>query len=278
MPTSAFGRIAGQVTVTLLILLGVVVLFAGIQRQLIYFPSRASEQGQLREAAAFGVRPWRAEDGALQGWSAARDDDRQRLLVFHGNAGYALHRSYFLQGFAEPGSGWSVYLFEYPGYGARPGTPSEEAIQAAASAALELLLAEDDRPVYLAGESLGSGVASYLAATYPQQVAGLLLITPFTSLVDVAAHHYPWLPVRSLLRDRYDSAQALSQYRGPVAFVLAERDEVVPVTLGRELHAGYEGPKLLRVEPLAGHNSMPYHRGAAWWQELSDFLLAPPAS
>jgi len=255
------------------LLLGGLLMFATLQRQLIYFPSVAAEPDQLQEAAAVGLKPWRDEDGALIGWHSVADrPDAPRMLVFHGNAGYALHRSYFVQGFQS--QGWKVYLFEYPGYGARSGTPSEDDIKNAATGALELLLGHGERPLYLAGESLGSGVASYLAASHPQQVKGLLLITPFTALTDVAAHHYPYLPVRTLMRERYDSVAALTRYRGPAAFLLAGSDEVVPVELGRELHDGFGGAKWLRVEPGAGHNSLPYHPDAPWWGEVSNFLLS----
>jgi pimeloyl-ACP methyl ester carboxylesterase len=147
-------------------------------------------------------------------------------------------------------------------------------IKAAAARALELLLSHDTRPIYLIGESLGSGVASHLAATFPEQVAGLLLVTPFSSLHDVAAHHFKLLPVRTLLSERYDSMEALSHYRGPVAFLLAGQDEVVPKILGQRLHDNYNGPRWLRVIPGAGHNSLPLYPNTDWWGEVSAFLLA----
>ena len=109
-------------------------------------------------------------------------------------------------------------------------------------------------------------------------MAGLLLVTPFTSLADVAAHHYPLLPVRALLSENYDSVEALSHYRGPVAFLLAGRDEIVTTELGRELYERYSGPKWLRVEERAGHNTLPYHPGAGWWGEVSRFLISPGRS
>ena len=118
--------------------------------------------------------------------------------------------------------------------------------------------------------------ASYLAANYPEQVAGLLLVTPFTSLVDVAAHHYAFLPVRALLSERYDSLEALSHYRGPAAFLLAGSDEVVPTELGQQLYDSYPGPKRLWVAEGAGHNTLPLQVGAPWWSEVSSFLLSAP--
>ena len=249
------------------------------QRQLLYFPSKAPAAELAQEAARVGLHTWRDESGGAIGWkSAGRPGARNRMLVFHGNAGYALHRDYFVAGLEALADEWEVFLFEYPGYGAREGTPSEALFKGAAVQALKSLLAggmaTDARPVYVLGESLGSGIATHLAATFPDQVAGLLLVTPFSSLADVAAHHYPFLPVRALLSERYDSMEALSHYRGPVAFLLAERDEVVPIALGRLLYANYTGPRWLRVEAGAGHNTLPYHPGASWWDEASRFLTS----
>jgi len=259
--------------VPVLLILGMFAMLTTLQRQLIYFPSKAGEQDLLQQGARIGVEVWRNEHGSAIGWKPAKERNAlKRMLVFHGNAGYALHREYFVAGFQSLGDEWDVFLFEYPGYGARRGKPSEATFKTGATHALESLLRADTRPIYVIGESLGSGVASYLAGAFPEQVAGLLLVTPFSSLADVAAHHYPFLPVRTLLSERYDSVEALSRYKGPVAFLLAGRDEVVPTILGRQLYESYSGPKWLRVEARAGHNSIPYDPGAAWWGEVSKFL------
>jgi pimeloyl-ACP methyl ester carboxylesterase len=250
-------------------------MFATLQRQLIYFPSKAGEQDLLPQAARIGVRVWRDENGSAIGWRPAVERSAlKRMLVFHGNAGYALDRAYFVSGLQALGDEWDVFLFEYPGYGARKGRPSAATFKTAAAQALESLMRADARPIFLIGESLGSGVASFLAGTFPEQVAGLLLVTPFSSLADLAAHHYPFLPVRTLLSERYDSVEALSRYHGPVAFLLAGHDEVVPTKLSRQLYDSYTGPKWLRVEAGAGHNSLSYNPGAAWWSEVTKFLTS----
>lgn len=250
-------------------------MFETLQRQLIYFPQRAPATVLEAEASRSGLQPWRDEAGVLIGWRAPGSaQGGHRMLVFHGNAGQALDRTYYVDGFRALRDGWELYLFEYPGYGAREGDPSEAAIKQAARDALQGLLAADARPVYLTGESLGSGVASHLAAEFPVQVAGLLLVTPFTRLADVAARHFPVLPVRTLLTEKYDNREALSHYRGPVAFLLAGEDEVVPTELGRQLYDSYPGPRWLRVEPGAGHNSLDYRPSAGWWREMAGFLTA----
>jgi pimeloyl-ACP methyl ester carboxylesterase len=253
--------------------MGGVFMFAALQRQLIYYPQVEPEEALLRAASRMGLLDWRDGAGELIGWrSRAPGDDARRVVVFHGNAGYALHRDYYVAGFLAQPQHWEVYLFEYPGYGARPGEPSESSIKAAARRAVEILFGADARPVYLVGESLGSGVATYLSSIFPERIGGLLLVTPFTSLSDVAAHHYTFLPVRTLLSERYDSQEALSHYRGPVAFLLAGSDEIIPTALGEQLYAAYPGPKWLRVEPGAGHNTLSFYPGAGWWREVTDFL------
>ena len=266
-------KVLRQAIFPLGLLLVAIALLTSLQRQMIFFPQTATEPELLREADRIGLQPWRDASDALIGWrSPARDTAAARMLVFHGNAGYALHREYYVSGLQALGDSWDVSLFEYPGYGARTGTASAESFRESAAAAMDLLLAEDDRPLYLLGESLGSGVASYLAGRFPAQVAGLLLVTPFTSLAEVAGHHFPILPVRALLSENFDSVKYLQGYKGPVAFLVAGSDEVVPTELGQALHDGYRGPKWLRVVPGAGHNTLPMYPRDPWWAEASAFL------
>src|SRR5689334_7228572 len=101
------------------------------------------------------------------------------MIVFHGNAGAAFDRTQYAKGFGniQQGQVWQTYLFEYPGYDSRPGSPSQESLCAAGREAIEQLAAEDSRPIYLTGESLGSGVACALAGAVPQEVSGLFLMT-----------------------------------------------------------------------------------------------------
>lgn len=250
-------------------------MLTALQRQLIYFPGKAPADVLSERAAGLGLQAWHDAEGTVIGWQTPPSRGASyRMLVLHGNAGYALDRNYFVTGLAALGKQWQVFLFEYPGYGAREGTPSETSFKTTAMQALQSLLAADSRPVFITGESLGSGVACLLASASPNQVAGLLLVTPFSSLVEVAAHHYPFLPVRLLLRERYDARKALSHYRGPVAFLLAGRDEVVTREQGQQLYDSYSGPKWLRVEAQAGHNSLNYRPGAPWWAEMSGFLTS----
>ncbi len=257
------------------------------QNAFVYHPTRAGEQALLEQAEQAGFTPWPQAGEDRIGWRAApeppapdpqssRDKEPARALVFHGNAGHSLHREYLARGLqsAERGPGWDVHLFEYPGYGSRDGTPGEETIMNAAAEALETLLAEDEqRPVYLVGESLGSGVAAALAARFPEHVPAVLLITPFTNLEDVGAAMVPRPLVRLILRDRYDAKAALETYDGRVGVLIAGEDEVVTPELGTRLYESYDGEKRKWVQQDASHNTLDYTPGSPFWDELTDFLL-----
>jgi pimeloyl-ACP methyl ester carboxylesterase len=263
-----------------LIYFGTVALFAGFQRQLIYFPSRpfGTEEKMSQIAASIGFEPWRDAQGQRIGWRKVPPNGtapKNRMIVFHGNAGCAFDRTQYAKGFGylDQGQTWQTYLFEYPGYGSRPGTPSQEAFCAAGRAALEQLAREDTRPIYLTGESLGTGLACALAGEMPQKVAGLFLMTPFAALGDVASHHYPWLPVGLILRDRWESAAALRHYHGPVAVMIAGEDEIVTAAQGQKLYDSYTGPKKRWIDPDATHNTVANTESMPWWREVSDFLI-----
>jgi hypothetical protein len=266
----------------LVLIYGVLVLMlVGCQRKMMYFPSNAPEEQLMEEARGKGISAWRNAEGELIGWKASTpensnggNDGGNAVVVFHGNAGYALHRDYIIGGFlALAGQkSWTVHVFEYPGYGARPGQPSEQRIKAAAGEAVAGLFNAGYDRLYLVGESLGTGVATHLADRFSQHIDGLLLITPFTSLVDVGRKHYPIFPIGMLLRDRFDNLEPLEGYAGPVAFLIAGADEVVSASLGHNLYQAYSGPKHVWVQEGRGHNTLNYHPRASWWQEVVTFL------
>ena len=263
--------------VAILVWLGLLAFLTLGQQTMIYYPYRDSA-GDLEHAAlARGFEPWRNGQGEIIGYHSlpAADDSRAPLavLIAHGNAGYALHRADYaaLLRAAATDRAVSVYILEYPGYGARPGSPSQEAFLAAAGEALARISA--DIPVIILGESIGTGVAAATAAAHPDRVAGLLLLTPFDSLANVAQHHYPLLPVRWIMRDQYPSAEWLKNYRGPVAIILAADDSIVPAKFGHKLHESYAGPNTLIVAEQADHNDLLHTLPPSAWQEALHFLL-----
>jgi uncharacterized protein len=240
------------------------------QRRFMYFPDRSSEKESLRGAARLGLTPWQDREGRLLGWRRPpKVEGRPKMLVLHGNAGDAMGRLGYLVMLET--AGFEGVLLEYPGYGCRVGKPSQAALVGDARAALSLLCKEG-APVFLLGESLGSGVAVQVAAADFGAVSGLLLVTPFARMTEVAAWHYPLFPMGLLLRDRWDNLSAVRNYPGPVAILVAGRDEVVGAQQGRRLAAACPGPRQVWEVPQVGHNELPMLPGCPPWSEVLSFL------
>lgn len=250
------------------------VMLALFQRSLLYFPNVIRLEELEDKAAHTGLKLWTGAKGNPIGWfygdSAASPD--LIFLVLHGNSGMAATRVHYAQTIARllPGKIVHTYILEYPGYGPRSGTPSQESFVSAATEAYRQVSRQQDCPLYLIGESLGAAVACQLAAHEPSGVQGVLLITPFNNLVDVASHHYPFFPIRWLVKDTYASDQALLQYNGPLAIVIGDRDRVVPPEFGLRLYESYAGPKKHWVIDDSGHN-LDRTSSTAWWKEVLAF-------
>lgn len=241
-------RIAGVV----LILLGTATLLGyALQRTLIYYPSHARLDTLESLASREGLLPWRNADQAFIGWRT-QEGRGLPVVVLHGNAGHAFHRSHVVSRLRKAGISSPIYILEYPGYGAREGTPTENSLVAAALAAIDLL----PRRIILLGESLGSGVACQVAARRKESVAGLVLLTPFDSLMTVARKHYPVVPSGLILKDRYQSSLALQEFHGPVSVIMADDDTIIPAESTRRLFESYSGPKKLWRLSGSGHNEV----------------------
>jgi pimeloyl-ACP methyl ester carboxylesterase len=262
------------------IYLVVVLLYALMQRSVIYFPQAQSIETALARVEHIGGSPWQDADGNWLGWQHGAPGASRRVLVMHGNAGQALDRQYFtalFRGLHDSGP-WEVNVLEYPGYGPRTGAPSEQTLRNAAVQAMDLLQAQRPGPVLLLGESLGSGVAAHVAAARPDAVAGIILVTPFASLGAVARHHMPFLPVALLLRDRFDTLALLSGFDGPLVIVTGGADDVVPEKLALPLKTAHRGKLLHWRQPDAGHNTIDMNPRAQGWRDIDAFLAAqlPP--
>jgi len=239
------------------------------QRNLLYFPDIAPLPVAVEVAKRAGFEPWNNPAGEFMGWKkvSATNSPRNRILITHGNAGSAIDRADYAS-YINQTESCDVYLLEYPGYGPRAGSPTQQSLFHVADEAMGLL--EKEGSVYLIGESLGTGVAAYLAGAHPTNVAALLLIAPYHNLGDVAQSHMPIFPARYMLLDKFPSAEYLRNYHGRLAILLAGQDEVVPNRFGKKLFEGYGGPKKVWEIPRAGHNDLP-NVPAAWWKELLAF-------
>lgn len=184
----------------------------------------------------------------IHGWWIPCEETERVLLFCHGNGGNVSHLMDSYRIFHD--LGLSVLVFDYSGYGLSGGKPSERATRADALAAWNWLAdtrRTEPRDIIVFGRSLGGGVAARLAADLAEQgeePGGLILESTFTSLTDMGAMRFPWLPVRWLIRHRYDSMRALSGVRTPTLFLHSPDDELVPYAMGRELYESYEGSKL----------------------------------
>jgi uncharacterized protein len=235
------------------------------QRTFIYFPGKLSLDEALRIAQEERFQPWRNDDGTIIGWQRPSEEPaRASVLIVHGNGGYALGRDYLASSIHQT-SGVDVFVLEYPGYGARSGSPSMRSFLDAADEAFTQLPA--GRPVYLVAESLGTGVAAHLAKKYPAQVAGVVFFAPYNDLASVGQRQMPVFPVKLLLRDRFQPSQWLSHYRGPIHVVLAEQDRIIPQEFGRKLYDQFQGSKTLEVIAGAGHNDIAA-QPVDWWRDL----------
>ncbi|UCH27374.1 MAG: alpha/beta hydrolase [Trueperaceae bacterium] len=239
------------------------------QRRLLYFPdTHRPSSGQLQ---VLGLQYWPSGDGYRGVISEpATPDIRGTVVVFHGNAGAAWQRDYYPQALVP--LGYRVVLAEYPGYGGRPGRPTEETFVTDAKTTIDRVYQEFGGPLFLWGESLGAGVAAAVAADPPVPVDSVVLITPWDTLGDLAQSLYWYLPAKLLMRDRYDNIGNLRSFEGPVAVLMAERDEVIPPRRSSRLYESLPGPKRLWVFPGAGHNSWPTGPAEKWWLEVVDFV------
>jgi fermentation-respiration switch protein FrsA (DUF1100 family) len=246
-----------QVLAGLVALVLVVVSLAYVfQRRLIYLPSA----GPLPRAAAVlpgahDVRLHTADGLTLTAWYVPATGAKPgvTVLVAPGNAGDRSMRAPLAAALAA--RGMSVLLMDYRGYGGNPGDPTEAGLALDVRAAREYLVGErgvpPERLVYF-GESLGAAVVTELATEHPP--GGLLLRSPFTELADVAALHYPFLPVRLLLKDRFPVAEEIRRVRVPTVVVYGSADSVVPSAQSRTVARVAGGPATSVEQPGADHN------------------------
>ena len=267
------------------LVLVLVLMFTWLQRSMMYFPARVAAV----PTSECGLPPDRiheievpvADDMRLAGWLAlatgqAADDSadglakltdgRNLLLYFPGNAGHRGYRANAIADFTE--LGLDVVLVDYRGFAENTGKPAEAVLHADAREIQTWLAGRgvSAERLILFGESLGSAVAVRLAADLCREgtpPAGLLLRAPFSSMTETACHHYPWLPVRWMLIDRYESIDHIGDVTCPLTIVHGTDDQVVPVRLSRNLFEAAPSRSAAGVErrfielPGVGHNAMP---------------------
>jgi len=258
-----FRLIRSVVVGVVLFYLAACALVFSFQRKLLFVPTvRSAEQVSVL-AQKDSLERWTNSSGVYLGLKrlCPGRTAEAAVLICYGNGGTATGRAMYadeLQSVAPV----DVYILQYPGYEDRAGEPTRETLLVAAAEALQAM--GTNQPVYLLGESLGTGVASYLAGQFSARISGLLLLSPYERLADVAQYQYPWLPARFMMRDDLWSGRYLASYHGPVAVMVAGRDDVVPERFGRKLFDEYGGPKQLWVFPNCGHIQIGSPQEAFW--------------
>ncbi len=243
------------------------------QPRLVYFPQVERELTATPRAAGLDyedVTLTTADNVKLHGWWVPSRNARGTILLMHGNAGNISHRLGYLTMFNR--LGYSVLLFDYRGYGKSGGHPDEEGTYRDAEAAWLHLTATRNvapRDIVMVAESLGGGVATWLALKYPPRA--LVLASTFRSVPDLGAQIYPWLPVRLLARITYDNLARIARVDAPVLIAHSRDDDVIPFAHGEALFAAAREPKQMLVL-AGGHNDGFLFTRDAWIAAVGAFL------
>lgn len=251
--------------------LGVLLLLMFLENRLVYHPATAARDWwQPPPKSDIQDVELRSADGTLiHGWYCPHPSSPGAVLYFHGNAGNLSHRGHSIVKVRDILKS-SVLIIDYPGYGKSGGNPSEKGCYLAADAAYAWLRDEKKFPgenILLFGASLGGGVAVDLAAREPTRA--LVLVKTFTSAPDVGAHFYPWLPVRWVMRNRFNNLEKIGKVRAPVFIAHGDIDEVVPFRLGKKLYEAANEPRAFFLLEGQDHNQ---RLGEDFFRALIPFL------
>ncbi len=263
-------NILGLLATVYAALLIVVFLF---QSRLVYFPEIGREFSATPRDAGLEYEEVRLDTGdgeSLHAWFVPAPQSRGTVLLFHGNAGNISHRLEYLPMLHR--LGYSGFIFDYRGYGKSGGRPSEQGTYRDAEAAWRYLTVTrniEPRRIALLGESLGGAVAAWLASR--QRPGALVLTSVFTSVPDMGAEVYPFLPVRLLSRFDYNTHAYLKNVEAPVLIAHSREDDIIPYRHGRALFEAAREPKTF-LEMRGGHNDSFLFSREAWARELGAFL------
>jgi pimeloyl-ACP methyl ester carboxylesterase len=277
VPSVRMRKLVEWILLAAAIVLGVPAAAWFAQDRLVFFPQPLVSTAHLPA----GTQPLEvvAADGTrLRGWiRPAAQMPAPLVLCFGGNAEEV---SWTLAEARWPRD-WAVAAINYRGYGASEGSPGEAALVADALAVHDALAVRrdvDPRRIVAYGRSLGAGVAVKLAAARP--LAGVILASPYDSLVAVGRTHYPLLPVGWLLRHRFDALAHAPRLRVPMLALVADADAIIPRERSAALYDAWAGPKTWQVVPATDHNTLSLPD--AFWSAVARFLArtrdrdAPP--
>ena len=253
--------------VLVVIALGVCAAAWLAQERLIFFPQPVVSTTHL-PARASTLEVVAADGTRLRGWIVGPERTPAPVVIYFG--GNAEEVSWTLSDARWPRE-WAIAGLNYRGYGTSEGEPGEAALTADALAIYDAVAHREDidpMRIVVFGRSLGTALAVRLAAERP--VAGVVLVSPYDSLVAIGKHHYPLLPVSLLLRHRFDVLSDARRNTMPLLVIVGESDSIIPLERSRALYDAWAGPKRWQVESRADHNDL--GSSASFWSGVADFL------
>jgi fermentation-respiration switch protein FrsA (DUF1100 family) len=252
---------------------GVIIVLLLLENKLLYHPISAAEEWLAPPNNRVQDVQLHAADGtAIHAWWCPVDEAapaRDTLLYCHGNAGNLSHRTDLVARWQKQ-LGVSVLIFDYPGYGKSGGNVSEAGCYAAADAAYDWLIQQQQispECILLYGGSLGAAVAVDLASRRPIQ--GLILVGPFASIPIMAQKQFPWLPARWLVRNRFDNLAKIGKCGTPIFIAHGTADRLVPFTQGMQVFDSAGEPKQFFILEGHDHNDPP---GPEFYAAVRTFL------
>lgn len=235
----------------------------------VYYPTRALTDSPDHYGLSFEDVFFETSDRKkLHGWWFPHEKARGNVLMFHGNGGNISTRIWMARDFQQ--LGLNVLLFDYRGYGRSRGLPGEQGTYADARAAHEEILRRSASPVIFYGRSLGGAVALQRAVEQPP--AGLILESTFTSIPDMAAAMYPFLPLKHLCSYRYDNLKKISDVHVPLLMAHSTDDALVPFAHGRKLFESAGSEDRTFVTLSGDHNRSGWLSTPAYWTAISTFI------
>tara|TARA_B100000989_G_scaffold110683_1_gene81186 strand:+ start:4532 stop:5350 length:819 start_codon:yes stop_codon:yes gene_type:complete len=212
------------------------------QRNLLYHPNENNYSGDKISVEIQKVKIQTSDNLELLGWYHEKNlNDYKTLIFFHGNAGSLENRIYKLNHFQEMNINFLIIAWR--GFSGNSGKPTEQGLYEDGKSAINWLIKKgvNEKNLVLYGESLGTGVATHLAQN--KNYAGVILETPFTSMVDAAKKFYPYIPVNLILKDKFDNYTKIKNINLPIIVMHGEIDQIVPFSMGKKLYDIANEPK-----------------------------------
>lgn len=245
-------------------------IFYHLQEWIIFFP----DQTEFKDCDPVKRRSGHiieeiVDDEKVRYYKFSHEKAKLNLIHFHGNAGRACDRLYIYDNLKK--FPMNIILAEYPGFSEKKKRPQEKHILKNAMALIEQIKSnpKENLPIIFYGESIGTTVTTYLAAKHPP--IGLILQSPFPSLLAIAKHHHPYLPVGLLLRNTFKAHQWASDIKSPVLIIQGGRDQIVPEKFAKEQSQNFQNlKKYVRLEKYE-HNNLAI-TNSEMWPYLDDFF------